>query len=66
MRLPVPSKSDFEMTARPKRRVDGSLAKTWSYIRTGPNSTGFSRATGLRQGLHFPKACAGTRAGNLV
>ena len=28
MRLPVPSKLDFEMTARPKRRVDGSLAKT--------------------------------------
>ena len=28
MRLPVPSKSDFEMTACPKRRVDGSLAKT--------------------------------------
>ena len=27
-RLPAPSKSDFEMTARPKRRVDGSLAKT--------------------------------------
>ena len=57
MRLPVPSKSDFEMTACPKWRVDGSLAKTLVLTLTSvqwPRASGNRMSSQLSVSLFLP------------